>query len=174
LVNERYKKCSSLNEIFGFKVLKTYPFFRFYKNCSRFTSIFWRKQHCMSWWCTCKSVYLLRLIHSKNHIADFTFLVCRINVNRHTPLAYVFLLWFHDSDHWFYVSGVFYLNNNILVRPRFAPATARNTFQHKNTTPYPCVLGYSTSWKSCHQLPISIIFWIWSISRDVRSMFWLT
>jgi hypothetical protein len=28
----------------------------------------------------------------KNHVADFTFLVRRINVNRHTPSAYVFLL----------------------------------------------------------------------------------
>jgi hypothetical protein len=31
-------------------------------------------------------------IHLKNYVADFTFLVRRINVNRHTPSAYVFLL----------------------------------------------------------------------------------
>jgi hypothetical protein len=141
-------------------------------------------------------------LHSKIHVADFTFLVRRINVNRHTPAAYVFLLWlidfggwsissctrasvgpivhcafllwFHDSDHWFYVSGVFYRKNNFLARPRFEPATARNTFQHKNTKPQHSVLGYSASWKSNNQLPISIIFWIWSISKDVGSMFWLT
>jgi hypothetical protein len=113
-------------------------------------------------------------LHSKNHVADFTFLVRRFNVNRHTPSAYVFLLWFHDYDHWFYVSGVFYLKNNCLARPRFELATARNTFQHKNTNPQPSVLGYSTSWKLKSQLPISTIFWIWSISKDVGSMFWLT
>jgi hypothetical protein len=71
----------------------------------------------------------------------------RINENRHTPSAYVFLLWFHESDHWFYVSGVFYLKNNFLARPRFEPATAQNTFQHKNTKPQPSVLVYSFSWK---------------------------
>jgi hypothetical protein len=113
-------------------------------------------------------------VHSKNHVAEFTFLVRRINVNCHTPSAYVFLLWFHDSDHWIYVSGVFYLKNNFLARPRFKLATARNTFQHKNTKPQPSVIGYSTSWKLNNQLPISIIFWIWSISKDVGSMFWLT
>jgi hypothetical protein len=112
--------------------------------------------------------------HSKIHVADFTFMVRRINVNRHTPSAYVFLLWFHDSDHWFYVSDVFYLKNNFLARPRFEPATARNTFQHKNTKPQPSVLGYAASWKFNKQLPIWIIFWIWSISKDVGSMFWLT
>jgi hypothetical protein len=31
------------------------------------------------------------IVHSKNHVADFTFLVRRFNVNRHTPSAYVFL-----------------------------------------------------------------------------------
>jgi hypothetical protein len=31
-------------------------------------------------------------VHSKIHVADFTFLVRRINVNRHTLSAYVFLL----------------------------------------------------------------------------------
>jgi hypothetical protein len=113
-------------------------------------------------------------IHSKKHVADFTFMVRRINVNRHTPSTYVFLLWFHDSDNWFYVSGVFYLKNNFLARPRFEPATARNTFQHKNTKPQPSVLGYSSSWKLNNQLPISIIFWIWSILKNVGSMFWLT
>jgi hypothetical protein len=112
-------------------------------------------------------------MHSKIHVADFTFMVRRIIVNRHNPSAYVFLLWFHDSDHWFYVSGVFYLKNIFLARPRFEPATARNTFQHKNTKPQPIVLGYSTSWKFHNQLPISIIFWIWSITKDVGSMFWL-
>jgi hypothetical protein len=100
-----------------------------------------------------------------------SFLVRRINVNRHSPSAYVFLLWFHDSDHWFYVSGVFYLKNNFLARPRLELATARNTFQHKNTKLQPSVLGYSTSWKVNNQLPISIFFLIWSISKDVGSMF---
>jgi hypothetical protein len=57
------------------------------------------------------------------------------------------LLWFHDSDHRFYVSGEFYLKNNFLARPRFEPATAQNTFQHKNTKPHPGVFGHSTSWK---------------------------
>jgi hypothetical protein len=33
-----------------------------------------------------------RTFYSKNHVVDFTFLVRRINVNRHTPSAYVFLL----------------------------------------------------------------------------------
>jgi hypothetical protein len=109
----------------------------------------------------------------KNLCRRFYVFVRRINVNRHIPSSYVFLLWFHDSDHWFYVSGVFYLKNNVLARPRFEPATARNTFQHKNTTPQPSVLGYSASWKWINQWPISIIFWIWSISKDVGSMFWL-
>jgi hypothetical protein len=45
----------------------------------------------------------------------------------------------------FFKNGVFYLKNNLLARPRFKPATARNTFQHKNTKPQPSVLGYSTS-----------------------------
>jgi hypothetical protein len=42
-------------------------------------------------------------------------------------------------------SGVFYLKNIFLARPRFEPATARNTFQHKNTKPQPSVLGYAAS-----------------------------
>jgi hypothetical protein len=85
-----------------------------------------------------------------------------------------FFALFHDSNNRYNVSGVFYLKNIFLARPRFEPATARNTFQHKNTKPQPSVLGYFTSCKLNNQLPISIIFWIWSISKDVGRMFWLT
>jgi hypothetical protein len=69
--------------------------------------------------------------HSKIHVADFTFMVRRINENRHTLSAYVFLRWFHDSDHWFYVSGAFYLKNNFWPARDSNPRPLRTLFSIK-------------------------------------------
>jgi hypothetical protein len=70
-------------------------------------------------------------IHSKIHVADFTFMVRRINENSHTLSAYVFLRWFHDSDHWFYASGAFYLKNNYWPDRDSNPRPVRTLFSIK-------------------------------------------
>jgi hypothetical protein len=42
-------------------------------------------------WIFLLEIHKFKIFHSKIHVADFTFMVCRINENRHTLSAYVFL-----------------------------------------------------------------------------------
>jgi hypothetical protein len=79
-------------------------------------------------------------LHSKIHVVDFTFMVRRINENSHTLSAYDFLRWFHDSDHWFYVSGAFYLKNNFWTEWDSNPRPLRTLFSIKTPN---CNLPFS-------------------------------